>query len=141
MASTVFGAVPADIVARWRPLNADETAIATVLLEDADLKLAIKRPNLKAQITAGVVDGRLAVMVLADVCIRVLANPDAYKSTSVGGDGSVSASYFGTEVLRPRISISDADLHEIDAASSSDPTGYSPVRSRVTISGDYGISY
>jgi hypothetical protein len=137
MASTMFGAVPADIAVRWRPLNADETAISVVLLEDADLKLAVKRPGLAAQIAAGVVDGRLAVMVLADVCIRVLANPDAYKSTSVGGDGSVSASYFGTEVLRPRISISDADMHEIDSATSSDPTGYSPVRSRVIASGDY----
>lgn len=137
MASTTFGALPADIAARWHPLSADETSISVVLLEDADLKLVTKRPNLPALIASGAVDGRLAVMVLADAVIRVLTNPDAYKSTSVGGDGSVSASYFGMEVLRPRINISDADLHEIDAASSSDPGGYSPVRSRLLSNGDY----
>lgn len=137
MASTVFGAVPQDIVDRWRPLSSAETALAVVLLEDADLKLDVRRPSLAADIAAGVVDGRLAVMVLVDAVLRVMTNPSSYKSSSIGGDGSVSASYFGTEVLRPRVVISAEDLMEIDRATETTPTGYRPVRSRVLVNGDY----
>ena len=141
MATVYFGVNVSDIEARWRDLDAEETQIAAVLLADADLKLHVRRPALQAAIAstdpAVHVDARLATVVVVDMVLRVMQNPDLYKSTTVSADGSAAVSYFGLEVLRPRVSVAPGDLDEIDRAMNSDGGVYKPVRSRITVNADY----
>lgn len=113
----VYPVTAADIVARWRPLDASETAVATVLLVDAEVMLDRKRPGLAAAVallpgTAGHVPVRLVVAVLADMVQRVLRNPDVQSSLQLGADGSISQSFPAAtvNVARPRLEVSEYDL-------------------------------
>jgi hypothetical protein len=142
MGTTHFSAEVGDIETRWRELSADESAVAAVLLEDADLKLYVRRPQLPAAIAstdpAVHVDGRLAKIVLSDMVFRVLVNPDSFRNTTVGADGTVSAGYFGIEILRARVALASGDLDEIDRSLRDTGQALSVVRSRRTVNTDYG---
>ncbi len=107
-----YAVTPADVAARWRPLDIDEAAVATVLLLDAEALLNRKRPTLQADVAALRVPERLVVIVLADMVQRVLRNPDVQSSVQLGADGSVGQSFptAVVNVARPRLEVTDADL-------------------------------
>jgi hypothetical protein len=143
VSTTYFGVDVADIESRWRALGAEETTVATVLLQDADTKLNNARPMLSAAIAlaptdAHYVDPRLAVMCVVDMVWRVLINPDMFRTTTVGADGAVGAGYFSTEILRARLALAAGDLDEIDRALRVTGQGYSVVASRRMLNVDYG---
>lgn len=143
MSTIYFGVDVSDIEERWRALGAEETSVATVLLQDADTKLNNARPMLSAA-TALVstdphyVDPRLATMCVVDMVWRVLINPDMFRSTTVGADGAVAAGYFSTEILRARLALAPGDLDEIDRALRQTGQGYSVAASRRMRNVDYG---
>jgi len=114
-----YSVTTSDIVARWRPLSVDETAVATVLLADAVVKLDVMRPTLAAAVASTVpsthVDERFVTAALCDMVIRVLANPDANRSFTLGSDGAISLSY-GVDDPRARIEVTAGDLTYIDRA-------------------------
>jgi hypothetical protein len=74
-------ATPADVEARWRPLTAPETTVATTLLEDAWRMLS---RDYKAAAGTSLDDAMAAdpdlspevVRILANAVMRVLKNPD-----------------------------------------------------------------
>lgn len=102
-----------DIADRWRPLSAEEDAVAGVLLEDAQALLDVKLPRLEAQVAAGVVPERLVTAMLVEAVQRVLRNPDVQTNLQLGADGSLGVGYAvarATEVARPRLELTEADL-------------------------------
>lgn len=109
----------ADIEARWRPLTTAEDAVAAVLLEDAEKKLDLARPTLAAAAAstnpATHVDERLVIMLLCDMVIRVISNPDLNRNINIGADGSIGITY-ALEIFRSRIGFAPGDLDAIDQA-------------------------
>lgn len=145
MSTTHFAVEVSDIEARWRSLGDEESDVASVLLEDADLKLFTARPMLEDAVEAAVdaetyVDPRLAKICVVDMVWRVLINPDMFRTTSVGADGTVGAGYFSTEILRARVALAPGDLDEIDKALRDTGQGYSVVASRRMLNTDWGTS-
>jgi hypothetical protein len=139
-----FNVAVSDIEARWRPLSDDESDVARILLSDADRILNNARPMLVGAIASTDpllhIDGELAKIVLVDMVWRVLINPDSFRTTSVGADGSVGAGYFQPiEVLRPRIAFGPGDLDAIDRALRQTNQGFAIIQSRRMRNVDYGI--
>lgn len=128
-----YPVTPADVAARWRPLDAAETDVATILLGDAEVLLDAKRPGL-AEATAlpatdpAHVPMRLVVIVLADMVQRVLRNPDVQTSMSLSSDGSVAQSFPGAvaNAARPRLEVTAYDLAQLEPAPV--PTGQPSTR-------------
>lgn len=133
----------ADIEARWRPLSNAEADIATILLADATVRLNTARPSLAAAVASVDplihVDEQLVVICLCDMVIRVLANPDSFKATGIGADGSVTVTYVAIETLRPRIALAPGDLDNIDARLRVTGQGLAFFQSRVMRNVDYGV--
>lgn len=139
-----FNVTTLDIENRWRPLTDAEADVANVLLEDADRILYNNRPQLLTAINATdpdqQVDPGLVPPVLADMVIRVLGNPDSYRTTNVGADGSIGVGYFNpVEILRPRVALAPGDLDEIDRALRRVNQAQSVVKSRRMLNTDYGV--
>jgi hypothetical protein len=139
-----FHVAVSDIETRWRPLSAEETTVATVLLADADRNLFFARPTLATAIALDTddpkyIDPETAKVPVVDQVWRVLINPDSFRTTNVGADGSIGAGYFSTEVLRPRVALAPGDLDTIDRALRVTKQGNSPVVSRRMRNVDYGI--
>lgn len=139
-----FNVTTLDIESRWRPLTDAEADVATVLLEDADRILNNHRPQLLAATLSTdpdtQVDPLLVPPVLVDMVVRVLGNPDSYRTTNVGADGSIGVGYFNPiEILRPRVSLAPGDLDEIDRALRRVNAAQSVVRSRRMLNTDYGV--
>lgn len=80
-------ATTADVVARWRPLSAQETINATTFLDDAWGMLKRRMTRLGVDIeTAIAADADLAaevVRILATAVLRVMKNPDGKRSESI----------------------------------------------------------
>lgn len=110
-----YNVTTADIEARWRPLTAAEDAVATVLLVDAALKLDTARPTLAAAVAATTVPERLVVIVLCDMVIRVISNPDLNRTINIGADGAIGITY-ALEVYRSRLGFAPGDLDALDKA-------------------------
>jgi hypothetical protein len=72
-----------DLVARWRPLSAQETTNADAYLIDAWELLLGRRPNLEADMTAGTVRTGNVKRVVADMVLRILKNPDGKASEGI----------------------------------------------------------
>lgn len=106
-----------DIEDRWRPLSDEESSVADVLLADATLKLDTARPTLAAAVAATTVPERLVIILLCDMVIRVISNPDVFRTTNIGADGSIGVTY-ALEFFRSRIGFAPGDLDAIDAAMS-----------------------
>lgn len=76
-----------DVVARWRPLSAEETTVANTLLEDAWVML--KRHATRREVDleeAIIIDADLkddVVRVLATAVLRVLKNPEGKSQESI----------------------------------------------------------
>lgn len=75
----------ADVAARLgRPLTADETAQAAILLEDAELEIRQRIPDLDEKVTNGDLDESLVVRVESTAVKRVIQNPEGYTSETDG---------------------------------------------------------
>lgn len=67
-----------DVVERFeRPLDADEEAVVQRRLDDAELLLLLRIPDLHAKVTAGDISEDLVVMIEADAVLALIRNPDA----------------------------------------------------------------
>lgn len=100
-----------DVENRWRPLSADETTVATTLLDDASEALRFRIPNLDQKITDGDVSEDLATATVVSMVVRVLRNPDAIKQESVG-------SYSRTFMDDPQLMVTSDDLELLTPSSS-----------------------
>lgn len=78
-----------DIEARWRPLTAEEAVVAQTLIDDVEAWARIVAPRLDARIEADVSGhfARNVTRILAGAVIRVLKNPQAFRTEQ---DGSYS---------------------------------------------------
>lgn len=83
-------ATPEDVEVRFmRPLDEDEMRVVAARLEDAELLLRSRIPDLDEKVTAGVLDQALVVMVEAEMVLRLIRNPDGLVQET---DGSYSYS-------------------------------------------------
>lgn len=124
-----FTVTTADVVARWRVLSTEESAVSDVLLGDLKTDLELRRPALlpllddlsggdaAAQAKAGLLQ-RIITAVLANAVKRALRNPDTLRSTNIGADGAIGVGYDnGTESLsNTRATLDRKDLADIDKA-------------------------
>lgn len=76
-------ATSADVAARWRPLTAEETARATILLGDAWAYLKTRIGDLEARLDTGTQDPVLVVGVEVAMVKRVMLNPDGKSQESI----------------------------------------------------------
>lgn len=78
-----------DIEARWRPLTDDEKVVAQTLIEDVIAWAHLVAPGLQSRLDADTAGyfARNVTRILAGVVIRVLKNPQAYRTEQ---DGSYS---------------------------------------------------
>lgn len=78
-----------DIEARWRPLTDEEKAVAATLIEDVIAWAHTISPKLQSRLDADTTGNfkQNVKRILAGAVIRVLKNPDAYKTEQ---DGSYS---------------------------------------------------
>ena len=72
-----------DVANRWRSLTAAEETVADTLLGDAWSILTARRPTLEADITAGTVTEANVVRILSQMVLRVMKNPEGYRSQSI----------------------------------------------------------
>jgi hypothetical protein len=134
-----FDVSTADIEARWRVLDDDETDVGLQRLMDADRKLRGRRPTLQVfydGLTAGTAKTDLLETirsVLAEAVIRFLRNPDVNNRQDIGADGGIG---IGFDTLTPGgVYFTDEEMAEIDAAvAAANGTTYPRVRSRVLAS-------
>jgi hypothetical protein len=112
-----YSVTTADIEDRWRPLTTEEDAVAAVLLADATVKLDTARPTLAAAVAASTVDERLVIILLCDMVIRVVSNPDLNRTINIGADGAIGITY-ALEVYRSRLGFAPGDLDQLDKAMS-----------------------
>jgi len=83
-------ATPEDVEVRFmRPLDEDEKRVVAARLEDAELLLRSRIPDLDEKVAAGVLDRALVVMVEAEMVLRLIRNPDGLVQET---DGSYSYS-------------------------------------------------
>lgn len=83
-------ATPEDVEVRFmRPLDEDEKRVVAARLEDAELLLRSRIPDLDEKVTTGVLDQALVVMVEAEMVLRLIRNPDGLVQET---DGSYSYS-------------------------------------------------
>lgn len=79
-----------DVEVRFmRPLDEDEKRVVAARLEDAELLLRSRIPDLDEKVTAGALDQALVVMVEAEMVLRLIRNPDGLVQET---DGSYSYS-------------------------------------------------
>ena len=78
-------AQPRDVEQRLgRALDEAETQIVHARLDDAELLLRSRIPDLDARITSGRLDKAVVVMVEADMVLRLVRNPEGYQQESDG---------------------------------------------------------
>ncbi len=88
----------ADIEARWRRLTQAEEITAAARVDDVWSELTARLPTLESRLAAGLVPAGLVVRVVSDAVLRVLKNPDGFRTETVGGwsgtrDGVVAGIY------------------------------------------------
>lgn len=103
--------VVADVESRWRPLTVEETVVASTKIDDAWNLLVLELPSLDANLTAGTVLASTVKMVVADMVIRHLKNPDGWERESLddwsgqraatAADGSLYATAEELRYLQP----------------------------------------
>ena len=67
-----------------RPLTDDEKTQAETLLDDVELEIRARIPDLDEKITAGDLDESVVIRVEASAVRRVIKNPDGYTSETDG---------------------------------------------------------
>ncbi|WP_459963619.1 Gp19/Gp15/Gp42 family protein [Nocardia sp. IFM 10818] len=97
-------AAPPDVASRLgRELTPEETTQVATLLADAELLIRARIKNLDELITSGAVDRAIVVMVEANAVMRVIRNPEGFKSEV---DGNYSYE-FAASVASGRLEILD----------------------------------
>ena len=82
-----------DVQARLgRPLTDDEKTQAETLLDDVELEILTRIPDLDDRITNGDLDEKVVIRVEASAVKRVILNPEGYTSES-DGDYSYQLNY------------------------------------------------
>lgn len=80
-------ATVADVIARWRPLSAQETTNAQTFLDDAWVmlkrRMAVESVDIEAQIATDADLAADVVRVLATAVLRVMKNPDGKSRESI----------------------------------------------------------
>ena len=110
----------ADVESRWRPLSTAEQTVATALLGDAWLLLKLADSTIETRLDAdpATLDDELVKMVLANMVLRVLRNPDGVRQESIQ-DYSVT---HDAATASGMLTVTDAELDLLsgdpDAASS-----------------------
>lgn len=126
-----------DVEARWRPLSADEQAVAAVLIDDLCSDLDLLRPSLAATYDEAV-DPELTVLrktIVRTVALavkRAMRNPDTLSSTNIGADGGIAVGYDNKieDLKATSAHLSNADLAMVDrAVAAAGGQAYSSVRS------------
>lgn len=96
-----------DIESRWRPLTSAEALIAPTLIDDVEAWAMLAVPTLEAALVSpSAAFAQNVKRILATAIIRVLKNPQAYRSES---DGDYSYS-FDRVVSSGELNLSAADL-------------------------------
>ena len=72
---------------RMGSLTSEQEALATVLLGDAEVRLASRISNLLERVTAEPEFAKAVIQVEAWMVVRVLRNPDGYRQESEDGYG------------------------------------------------------
>lgn len=74
-----------DVAARWRPLTAQEEAVASTLLDDAWALLKHRVAQLESRLDAvpATLDAGLVRMVEVAMVLRVLRNPDGVRQEAI----------------------------------------------------------
>jgi hypothetical protein len=72
-----------DVVARFRPLTPEEEALAATLLDDAETRIRFRVRDLDSRV-ADPEYHKLVVLVEVGAVLRVLRNPEGYRSESDG---------------------------------------------------------
>ncbi|BDY27532.1 Gp19/Gp15/Gp42 family protein [Mycolicibacterium mageritense] len=81
-------AEPSDVEARLgRPLTTEETTQVTTLLNDVELIIRDKIPDLDDRVTAGSPTESTVIMVEASAVVRLVRNPDGVTSENDGDYG------------------------------------------------------
>lgn len=83
-------ATAADVAAGWRTLTAEETAVATVLLDRVAVMIRAQVPSVPARLTAGTLDPEVPLTVSVNAVQRVLRNPAGVTQQTLG---SASVTY------------------------------------------------
>lgn len=109
-------ATPMDIESRWRPLSNEEEIVASTLLDDAWRLLNRSLPDLASRMDANpsTVDTGDVKMVLANMVIRVLRNPDGYRQESIQD----YAYTFDVVTASGRLTVTDDELALLASAAS-----------------------
>lgn len=76
-------ATTVDVEARWRSLTVAEQVNAEAFLEDAWALLTARRPTLEADLVAGTVTEGNAIRVVVSMVLRVMRNPDGFRSEQI----------------------------------------------------------
>lgn len=106
-----YGVTVGDIQARWRPLDASEATVAETLIGDAETFLDNFRPTLAPLVPAGVPQ-RIVTMLVANMVVRVLRNPDALTGQAVE---DISQNFAGP-AYDGRLYLTADELAMLDAA-------------------------
>lgn len=100
----------ADVESRWRPLTADETPVATTLLDDASAYLRVKVPTVDADITAATLDATLVAGVVARMVIRIMRNPTGAIAKTRSVDDFSESETYDREAVKAEMWVPDTDL-------------------------------
>jgi hypothetical protein len=73
----------ADIEARWRPLNTQQTVNANAYIDDAWAMLLGRRPNLETDLAEGTISRDNVIRVVSTMVIRILRNPEGKQSEQI----------------------------------------------------------
>lgn len=78
-------ATVADVEARLgRTLDASESQIVTTRLNDIELMIRHRIPDLDIKVSTGVIDPQVVVMVECDAILRLVRNPDGFTAETDG---------------------------------------------------------
>lgn len=78
-------ATPADVEARLgRTLDSSESQIVTTRLNDIELMIRHRIPDLDTKVSTGVIDPALVVMVECDAILRLVRNPEGFTAETDG---------------------------------------------------------
>jgi hypothetical protein len=78
-------ATPEDVEARLgRELEASEAQIVNTRLNDVELMIRYRIPDLDTKVATGVIDPQVIIMVECDAILRLIRNPDGYTAETDG---------------------------------------------------------
>jgi hypothetical protein len=123
-----------DDVDALRPLDADERAVAEVLLLYGAPLIRKKQPDIDARIAAGTLDPLLAQLVAVQMVIRVLRNLDGVRQETVGPS---SITYDMSQAVGQLV-VTDDDLATLAPAPTGNGVGVGTVRVGAGLGGGPG---